>query len=411
MASNTANTFTDSLNAMFKEVYSDKIDNLIPEGYKLNKAVPFMSKEKSPGNLFHQPVILGLEHGVTFASSDDDAFALNPPISGVIKDAQIRGNPIVLRSALGAMAAQRAQGAANSGNAQAFMDATKFLVANMTRTIAKKLEITLFHGQMGYGTVASTSGNVITVTTAEWAPGIWAGAEKMPLEIRDTTGATSRGVCNVTSVDLSARTVTVDALPAGTAATDVIWHRSAYGNEFAGVHKILTNTGTIFNISASTYSLWASQTQSAGSAELTMDVLEDAIALAVAKGLEGDTTVYVNPKTWSDLLSEQTAKRSYDQSYSSEVLKNGSKAVEFYSQSGKVSVEPSIYVKEGYAYVLNLEDFFKVGSTDVTFNRASGEGKYFREMENNLGFELKCLCDLALFCSAPGRSALINLII
>ena len=281
----------------------------------------------------------------------------------------------------------------------------------MTRSIAKKLEITLFHGQMGYGTVASTSGNVITVTTAEWAPGIWAGAEKMPLEIRDTTGATSRGVCNVTSVDLSARTVTVDALPAGTTGTDVIWHRSAYGNEFAGVHKILTNTGTIFNISASTYSLWASQTQSAGSAELTMDVLEDAIALAVAKGLEGDTTVYVNPKTWSDLLSEQTAKRSYDQSYSSEVLKNGSKAVEFYSQSGKVSVEPSIYVKEGYAYVLNLEDFSKVGSTDVTFNRASGEGKYFREMENNLGFELKCLCDLALFCSAPGRSALINLII
>ncbi len=38
-----------------------------------------------------QPVILGLEHGVTFASSDDDAFNLNSPVAGQIKDAQVRG--------------------------------------------------------------------------------------------------------------------------------------------------------------------------------------------------------------------------------------------------------------------------------------------------------------------------------
>jgi hypothetical protein len=41
-----------------------------------------MSKDKQPGNLYHQPVILGLEHGVTFASSDEDAFNLNAPVAG-----------------------------------------------------------------------------------------------------------------------------------------------------------------------------------------------------------------------------------------------------------------------------------------------------------------------------------------
>src|ERR1700759_1996887 len=128
------NTFADTLNGLFKEAYADKLENLIPEGLKLYKMIDFLPKEKQPGNLYHQPVILGHEHGVTFASSDDDAFNLNAPVAGQIKDAQVRGNPVVLRSVLGYTAASRAA----QGGAKAFMDATKFLVANMLRSITKK---------------------------------------------------------------------------------------------------------------------------------------------------------------------------------------------------------------------------------------------------------------------------------
>jgi hypothetical protein len=403
----SANKFGDSLNAMFKETYADKIQNLIPEGLKLYKAVKFMSKDKQPGNLYHQPVILGLEHGVTFASSDDDAFNLNAPIAGQIKDAQVRGNPLVLRSVLGYMAAQRA---AQGGN-KAFMDATKFLVANMLRSISKKLEIEMFYGQMGYGSVASVSGNVITITTAEWAPGIWSGAENMPLEVRDSAGTTIRGECSVSSVDLDARTVTVNAMPAGTAATDVIWHKGAYGNEFAGVHKILTNTGTLFNISASQYSLWKGNTQSAGSTTLSLASIESAVGLAVNKGLDSDVVCYVNIKAWNSLLSEQAAKRSYDSSYSSAQVEAGAKSIKFYGQNGMITIEPSIYVKEGYAYVLCMEDWMKVGSSDVSFKRPSGDGEFFKELENSAGVELRAIADIALFCSAPGKNTLINLIV
>src|SRR6202142_4486847 len=165
----TPNNSVGTLNGFFKETYADKLELLIPDGVKLLNKIKFMSKDKQPGNLYHQPVILGLEHGVTFASSDDDAFNLNAPIAGQIKDAQVKGNPVVLRSVLGYTAASRAA----QGGAKAFMDATKFLVANMLRSITKKLEIELFHGQIGYGTVSgSPSGNLITITTAEFAPGI-----------------------------------------------------------------------------------------------------------------------------------------------------------------------------------------------------------------------------------------------
>lgn len=404
MASN--NTFAGSLNALFKETYADKIENLIPEGLKLYNQIKFMSKDKQPGNLYHQPVILGQEHGVTFAASDDDAFALNAPIAGQIKDAQVRGNPVVLRSVLGYVAASRAA----QGGQKAFMDATKFLVANMLRSIAKKLEIELFYGQMGYGTVASVSGNVITVTTAEWASGIWSGAEGMPIEIRDSAGTTIRGEAIVSSVDLDARTVTVNAMPAGSTGTDVIWHKGAYGNEFAGVHKILTNTGTLFNISASTYSLWKGNSYSAGSAALSLAKIERAIALPVAKGLDSDVVVLVSPKTWADLLVEQAALRKYDGSYSSASMENGAKAIKFYGQNGMITIEPTIYCKEGYAYILAMSEFNRVGSTEVTFKRPAMEGEFFRELENSAGYELRAYSDQALFSSAPGKSCLVTAI-
>lgn len=403
----SANNFSDSLNALFKETYAEKIKDLIPEGLKLYKMISFLPKDKQPGNLYHQPVILGHEHGVTFASSDDDAFNLNAPISGQTKSAEVRGNPLVLRSALGLTAASRAA----QGDKQSFMNATKYLVGNMLRSISKKLEIEMFYGQMGYGAVASVAGNVITMTTAEWAPGIWAGAEKMPLEIRDSTGATVRGNCVVTLVDLSARTVTVDLMPAGVVATDVIWHKGAYGNEFAGLHKILTNTGSLFGISAASYSLWTGNTYSAGSAALSLAKIERAISLAVAKGLDSDVTCFVNPKTWADLLVEQTALRKFDQSYSPEKADSGSKSIKFFGQNGMISIDPSIYVKEGYAYIIDPKDYDRVGSADVSFERPGMEGRYFRELDNNAGVELRCFSDQALFCSAPGRGVIISAIV
>lgn len=54
----TANNLS-SLNGMFKECYAEKLGELIPDGVKLLNKIKFLSKDKQPGNLYHQPVILG----------------------------------------------------------------------------------------------------------------------------------------------------------------------------------------------------------------------------------------------------------------------------------------------------------------------------------------------------------------
>jgi hypothetical protein len=326
----------------------------------------------------------------------------------VIKDAQVRGNPIVLRSLIGYTAVSRAA----QGGAKAFMDATKFVVANMLRSLSKKLEIEMLYGQVGYATVASTAGNVITITTSEWAPGIWAGAEGMPIEIRDITGATSRGVTKVASVDMNLQTVTVASLPPGTVATDVIWHEGAYGNEFPGVHQILSqSTGNLFNISVSSYNLFQGNVYSALGGALSFSKLNLAAERAVEKGLDGPLLALCNPRAWANMLADQAALRKYDVSYSDSELKNGSRSIKFYSQNGEIEIEPSIYVKQGYAYLLYVEDWMRVGSTDLTFKLPGSNEEFFRQVENAAALELRLFSDQALFASSPGKNVLISSIV
>jgi hypothetical protein len=199
----------------------------------------------------------------------------------------------------------------------------------------------------------------ITVTTAEWAPGIWAGAEKMPIEVRDATGATVRGQANVASVNMDTRVVTTDVAIPGVISTDVIWHLGAYGNEFVGIHKILTQTtGTLFNINVATYNLFQGNQYSAASGALSFAKLNLAVSRGVEKGLEGKLSAFVNPRAWANMCSDQAALRRYDGSWSKKKLENGTEALSFYAQNGEIEIIPSIYVKEGYAYMLlSMEDF------------------------------------------------------
>lgn len=400
MAQGPNNNLT-TLNGLFKEVYADKLENLIPDGVKLLKLIPFVAKDKQEGSLYHQPVVLGLEHGVTF-STGGDAFTLNNAVAGQIKDAQVQGTQLVLRSILSYTAASRSVGA----GIRAFEDATKFLVGNMLRSVARKLEGELFYGQVGYGTVSLVTGPVLSITTSEWAPGLWIGAENMPVDIYN--GNSFVITTYISSVDMINQTVTVNSA-AGVAAGNTIYPMGAFGNEFAGLHYILSNTtNTLFNINPTQYALWASVQYPAGGASLSFSKISAAVARAVEKGLDSEVLCLVNPRAWADLLSDQAALRRYDSSFKSSELANGAEGIRFFSQNGVIEIVPSIFVKQGYAYVVPMDEMLRIGSTDITFRRPGQGDEFFRDLETAAGYELRAFTDQALFCSAPGKAVLIT---
>lgn len=407
-----------TLNGYFKETYADKIQDLVPEGVKLLKLIDFNSAEKSPGNLFHQPLDLGLEHGVTYGGSAGDAFQLAASIASSSADAQVKGCEMVLVSAISVGAASRS--ATSKG---AFEQITKRKVQNMLKSMHVRLEVQLLYGQVGIGKVESITGNDITICDAEWAPGIWAGSTNMAIDIKTSAGV-ARGSCNVVSVNMDTKTITVDLAPVGVtgnadsenSAADVIWYKGAFNKEFAGLHKMITNTGTLFNVDASAYQLFKGNTIQVGSSEaakafISFEKIEEGISRAMEKGLdEQDVVCLVHPKHWTKLMTDLAAKRVYDSSYTDKEFKQGAKSLKFASQVGEIEIVSSLYVKEGFAYIFSPEDLERIGSSEVTFDMPGMEGKFFKLMEGYNGYELRLYTDQALFSPNIGKMAVLKYI-
>lgn len=395
-----------TLNGLFKEVYSKNgIEELIPESYKMLTLVPFAAKDEQIGRQYVQPVILNAEHGITFAGPNEDVFSLNPPIAGNVKDALVKGYQMLMRSAIGYASISRSAG----GDQKAFKDATKVVVENMMKSFSKKLEIRLMYGQMGLGVVSSVSGANLVLNAGEFAAGIWSGAENMVLEIRSAAGTLKQTVA-VQAVDLSSKTLTLAAaVDPSVIATDILWEKGSYQKEMPGLHKILTNSGVLFDIDAAQYSLWRANSYSAGSAQLSFEKIQEAVALAVAKGLDTDVVLLLSHVTWATLMTDEAALRKYDYSYKADKAVNGSREIEFHSQNGAIKLIPSIYCKEGYAYIVSPDEMMRIGSTDMTFKRPGrGSEEFFRELENSAGYELRLYSDQSLFCYAPGRNTIIT---
>jgi hypothetical protein len=222
----------------------------------------------------------------------------------------------------------------------------------------------------------------------------------------------------VKSVSLENKTITVTAADVTALDSAIslnpnvldVFHKGAKGKEFAGIHKILTNTGALFGIDASEYTLWKGTefTVSGPASVLSFAILQQAISKGVEKGLDSDVMALINPNHWDDLMTEQSALRQYDSSYSSDTKQAGSKKIKFHSQNGEVEVVPSIHVKEGYAYIIAKEDWVRIGSTDITFKRPGKEGEFFLDLSEHAGYELRCFSDQAIFCARPGRSVIIK---
>ena len=402
----------DSLNAIYKEAYADKVHDLIPEGVKVLNMIKFQSSEKQPGNFYIQPVTLGLEHGFTYGGTGGTAFALRNGVASTHDQAKLRGHEMVLRSYLAVGAVSRSSGK------NSFLNASKLVVENMLKSFARRLEVQLMYGQAagGLGVVESIATNAITIEAHEWAAGIWSGSEKMPVEIRSSAGVL-RGEANIVSNNLSTKVIDVDAAPAGVVATDVIYYAGAFGKEFAGIHKIITNTGSLFDIDASQFSLWRGNTVNVGSdfagneAVLSFAKIEEAVAVGMEKGLADESIcVLCNPKSWNNLLTDLASKRQYDSTYSEAELTQGSRSIKFFGQNGDIEIKASIYCKEGYAYAIQPESFIRVGSSDVTLEQPGFEGKFIKLLENANAYEMRAYTDQALLCTAPGINTLLTFI-
>jgi hypothetical protein len=405
------------LSGLFKEAYGDDVYNLIPDVAKIVKMVSFIARDKEEGNKYHQPVIVSSEHGVTYAAPSAGAFTLNAAISMNMQDAQVEGSQLLLRSALSYDAAAKA-----SNSKKAFMKATELLVENMLESITKRLEISILYGGSGIGVAdssvnASATSTVIQLTTASWASGIWSGAEQAQLNFYNIPADTlvssgADAIFTVSAVDTTNRKITVTGTATGITALDAalgandcnIYFKGSKGAEMTGINGILTNTGTLFNISAANWNLWKANTYGVGSAQLTMGKVLAGVATAVDRGLNEKVELFLNPKTWANLNSDLAALRRYDGSYSRRKMDNGAEAIAYYGQNGEIEVISHNCVKEGEAFALPMKRVKRLGAQDISFKTPGRGDDIFTQLSDSAGYELRCYTDQCVFLETPARA-------
>lgn len=412
-----------TLNGLFKERYAKKVIQLVPEGTHLLRVCPFASEDLQIGNSYHQPVALSQEQGFTYAALGSGAFALNSAVAAVHKDATITGGQIALESRIDVESLARGKGEPRS-----FEPVADRMVQNMKKAFDKRLELEhLYGGTQGLGRLSAISGTstnrVLTVRLAEWAAAIWSGSEGSELDAyagSSATGYTPGAIINsnaaivLVSVQIAARTLTVTGnatdltdLDTDIANAPFLFFRGQKTGGWTGLVAIARNTGSQFGVDAAAYSIWGGNTYLVGTSQVagtqfTMAKLFAGLDPAISRGLDEDVTVYCNPRTWTNLMTDLAALRRYDASYERTKGVSGFGTIEYQGQAGKINLVSHKFMKEGEALAFVPGNVKRLGAQDVTMGQGFGMGDdMVYLLPSNMGYGTRMYTLQATFCERP----------
>ena len=379
-----AGTSSSNIQGDFKEAYATKIENLIPQCAYIQQEVPFVPRQQRTGNLYHLPVILSSSQGFTYGAVSTGAMTLNNAISMNMGDAQIQGVQLCLQNTISFEAVAKSK-------ENSFESATKLVIDDSAESQRKRLELMFLYGgstgglgliDQGSQTATSSTVTTMTVTLGQWSAGIWSGLENAQVNFYYSTNTlVSSGadaIFTLTSVAPDTRTLTITGTTTGSSAlVTAITNQStvrpyfvgAFGVECTGLAAILNNTGSLFNIDASVYSLWKSNVTTITGA-LNYGRIQQAVAKATVRGLDEDVVVLVNPMVYIDVSNQITALRRFTSAEDNKKAGMGTDdQLSFYGPQGaKVTVIPHLFVKQGDAFVLPLKRIVRVGSLDMSFS-------------------------------------------
>ena len=395
-----------SLDGLYKSVYGENGPiELLPDMAILQRMVPF-NKAQQTGKSYEVPVIVTSAQGFSYGAADE-TITLKTEVAATLKNVTVKGAQIVGQASLNYDAASRSM-----GSKQAFESSAGLVVRDLKESHARKLEMALLYGGSGIGAVSTLAAQVITLTAASYADGLFIGAEGMSIDVYQADKVTLRQAnLIISAIDSTSFTLTVIGTTTGIVATDVIFVSGTVGKECFGLDAILTNTSTMFGVDASAYSLWKSSSYTAGGAALTMAKVLSAAAQAIARGgLARDATLLVHPSSWNNLNNDQGALRQYVDDKSSAV--NGFEKIDYRGPNGKISVVAHPMVKRGEAFLVDIKNLKRVGSTDIS-NQTPGkqDTEIFIQSQTQSAYILRTYSNQAIMCEKPAQCVKITNIV
>ena len=435
------NTMT-TLNNNVKIIYGDKLKYLLPQGLWLYPNFEFKTAKKL-GQAFYQPIVLKHEHGFTYAASrftgvstGSAPWAPSGTVVGVpyvtaapgfIENANIDGTQIFGRTLLDFESASRA-----ASSKASFVDSVGYVLENLDQSAKRRLEIAMYLGQtpLAVADTGTTTTNFI-VTAATWAPGLWAGQEGAPIEVTSNTRTPVRGTSTISAINFTTRTITFAGAIASTVATDYLWFKSAASigtaggtgpaypltaanilqNECVGLHTMLNAPTSVHGITCATYSLWTPNSQDVGSANMNLEAVEDAAAKIINRGGGGATyKLLMAPANYAKFINSLSGLRRLNKEDGSRYT-IGAEDITIFAGGLKIVLVSWAYCMEGFAYLINPDDFMRIGSTDLTYKVPGRGDDLFRLSDGAGSYEMQLYSLQAPACTALCRQCIfINIV-
>lgn len=445
--SSANNSQVNILHSRFAKIVPSAVE-AVSADLTFTKLIPY-DKSREVGSDYVEAVHLNSEVGYSIIGNTTEVTSISPAGAGAVKQATVSPCITVLRSVIpwGMISrSERSEGA--------FVSIMKHIVKNHVLSHKRIIEVLKYVGQdsarlMGrvsyatatYRTVSLTTGagtfatngfgSSITFATGginaaskyillqpgDNAAGFWQGMNGLRIKQVDSSLAVINSG-KLTGYDAYNGILQVDFTP--TAASAVGSHMLCLDGqesalELVGIRKILTNTGSLFGISASTYPLWRANQKDLGStttSKLTLAKLTSFVAdISNASGASGSFDVVVNNRTLATLTSDENALRSYDSSYSPEKYKNGARSLEFVFGDIVLKIQGSRYIFEGDAVLLNnVEDSWTCsGSSDVTMELPGLPlGKLSGNLHEQTGYAFHTFADTYVVCREPAKQGIIT---
>jgi hypothetical protein len=412
-----------SQSALLKRVYDKGYIDALPEREELTKLIAAGQMEKI-GREFVSMVNLTTGHSVSAQGDKDQNLSLPIPVNTPPQNTTATAYVYVYRDIISATVLNRAP----DEGAQAFSSAIGFAVERAQRSFTKIVEEQLNYGQLGLGQFTAATSDLnnsqITMLLAEFAPGIWIGAKDMPIDIYDANANLILQTAISKMANLETRVIVLNSV-AGlvNGTTYTIWRRGFRGLEAPGLQQILVNNTSLYGIDATgTFDLWTPAIHSAGNSSLIFSVVARGVAKNRPRGLGQNLKLIVSEDAFIDAIPDYNSttetsanpgarvSRIFNSSGDVMKLLHGSQELTYKINSTSVEIMSSSFQKNGYAPLIEVDSFRRVGSISKAFQfqelglslAGGGGSNYFRALDNISAYEFRLMSDMALY--GPERS-------
>lgn len=416
--------FTDATQILgaLKQVYADKIKDLRLKVAIAQTEVPF-KESQLVSDKYHQPVVLTHNHGLFCDTAGGSRTMPDDPVAMQTQDLQVPAYEITerLRIPFGTIASLEA------GNAATFFDTQMLKLLSVQKAEIRDVEWALIYGQQAIANITAISSwgsNMATLTLdhASISDALLAGMENAPVDVYTavTSGSllNANAACTIVSVSLdntSGGSPAPQIVIKNTNGTDqtaltgmsfpaFLFRRSTYGYEMPGLITQAKNTGSLFGVTYSGYSLLQA-VQNTAVGQPSMAALLALAARAQSRGLEEDVEVWISPKGFNNAMVDVAAlRRIGGGDYTPGKLQNGAKAVEFFCQSGALRLVSHPFMKNGELLGVAPSNLARIGAKDITDN-LGGLDLSVMQGSNN-AFEFRLFTNQAIVNIAPAQSFL-----